>query len=280
VSHDLYQTPTHFILELIQNADDNIYPPEVTPSLTLTSSGAESTTLRIDCNEAGFTFEQIDALAGIGASTKTASSHRQRRYIGEKGIGFKSVFKAADVVKIASGYYEFRFDRRESLGMVLPIASPFPVEHRLSNHTQFLLLLKDKQTHQRIRADLRVIEPHLLIFLRRLRRLRIQTDDAQRVFQVQYDMSNTTLGEIVTITTSEGVGCSSSKTDYIVVRSSCDQMPDNEKRKGVQTTEITLAFPIDGSERPKIGKQKAFAFLPVDDFGFKVSPGDPNLSKK
>ncbi|KAK2686428.1 hypothetical protein QWA68_014817 [Fusarium oxysporum] len=269
VSHDLYQTPTHFILELIQNADDNIYPPEVTPSLTLTSSGAESTTLRIDCNEAGFTFEQIDALAGIGASTKTASSHRQRRYIGEKGIGFKSVFKAADVVKIASGYYEFRFDRRESLGMVLPIASPFPVEHRLSNHTQFLLLLKDKQTHQRIRADLRVIEPHLLIFLRRLRRLRIQTDDAQRVFQVQYDMSNTTLGEIVTITTSEGVGCSSSRTDYIVVRSSCDQMPDNEKRKGVQTTEITLAFPIDGSERPKIGKQKAFAFLPVDDFGFK-----------
>ncbi|EMT62837.1 hypothetical protein FOC4_h10017656, partial [Fusarium odoratissimum] len=98
VSHDLYQTPTHFILELIQNADDNIYPPEVTPSLTLTL---------------------------------------QRRYIGEKGIGFKSVFKAADVVKIASGYYEFRFDRRESLGMVLPIASPFPVEHRLSNHTQF-----------------------------------------------------------------------------------------------------------------------------------------------
>lgn len=271
MSHDLYQKPTHFLLELIQNADDNAYSPDVTPSLNLVLSGAQTRTLRIDCNEFGFTFEQIEALSDVGASTKRTISRRQRSYIGQKGIGFKSVFKAADVVKIASGYYEFQFDGRQPMGMVLPTSSPFPNEHRLQDHTQFLLLLKDERTHEKIRSDLTDIEPELLLFLRKLRHLKIDLDGSQRTFDIQYDMSNNILGERITITSSHGVSCTNSKSDYIVVRSICNDMPENERRAGVKRTEVTLAFPVDESNIPTIGRQKAFAFLPIDDFGFKVS---------
>lgn len=274
MSHDLYQTPTHFLLELIQNADDNAYPPQITPSLNLILSGTESRTLRIDCNEVGFSFEQIDALAGIGASTKKVVSRRKRGYIGEKGIGFKSVFKAADLVNVASGYYEFHFDRRESLGMVLPISAPFPASHRLPSHTQFLLLLKDEQTHQKVRDDLKDIKPQLLIFLRKLRQLQILTDGIQRTYRAQYDMSNAVLGEVVTISTSQGAGCLIYEINHIVVRSSCNTLPKEDRREGVKTTEVTLAFPLDGSGEPSVGRQQAFAFLPIDDFGFKVGRMD------
>lgn len=64
---------------------------------------------RSDCNEIGFSFRQLDALTRIGKSTKKAAGGR-KGYIGEKGIGFKSVFKVADVVRVASGCYEFKFN--------------------------------------------------------------------------------------------------------------------------------------------------------------------------
>jgi hypothetical protein len=36
------------------------------------------------------------------------------------------VFKVADVVNVASGFYEFKFNRNEPIGMILPILAPFP----------------------------------------------------------------------------------------------------------------------------------------------------------
>jgi hypothetical protein len=57
-------------------------------------------------------------------------------------------------------------------------------------------------------------------------------------------------------------------------------MPENDRRVGVQRTEVTLAFPVDQSNNPTIGRQKAFAFLPIDDFGFKVSNLNPSLNKQ
>lgn len=42
-------------------------------------------------------------------------------HIGGKGIGFKSVFKVADMVWVSSGNATFRFDRDSVLGMNVPI---------------------------------------------------------------------------------------------------------------------------------------------------------------
>ena len=70
--------------------------------------------LRVDCNEVRFDKANVEALCRIGASTKK-EKERTKGYIGEKGIGFKSIFKVADTVHISSMGYEFKFDRRGML---------------------------------------------------------------------------------------------------------------------------------------------------------------------
>ncbi|KAJ3531643.1 hypothetical protein NM208_g6992 [Fusarium decemcellulare] len=275
LSKDLYQQPSHFLLELIQNADDNTFSSAVTPSLSLTLSGSSPRYLRTDCNEVGFTLEQVNAIATTGDSTKKAISRRQRGYIGEKGIGFKSVFKVASVVNIVSGYYEFMFERDTPLGMILPVLSPFPSRHRLLDHTarhdppSAFALPQSTQAPRPHPADLENIDPELLIFLRKLRRLSIETNHPKKTYHVQTDTSDATLGETATIYSTHGDENLTLDKKYAVTRFNASRMPSDTRREGVTRSEVILAFPIDESKSPKMGRHKAFAFLPIDDFGFK-----------
>ncbi|RSM01630.1 hypothetical protein CDV31_011271 [Fusarium ambrosium] len=267
-SDQLYQKPSHFLLELIQNADDTTFSPGVIPNLSLTLfSESESGYLRTDCNEAGFTFADMDAITQVAHSTKKRTTNGQRGYIGEKGIGFKSVFKAADIVHVASGYYEFMFNRNEHLGMILPIHSTFPSAHRLPGHTQFLLQLRDQKDCNEIEADLHNVEPQLLIFLKNLRGLNIQIGDTRKSYHVEGGTS-AALGETATIYSNHQGEGTPDKMIYAIARYRTSEIPKEERRQGITTSEVILAFPIERA-KPKIGPQKAFAFLPIDDFGFK-----------
>jgi HSP90 family molecular chaperone len=67
VSKDLYSRETHFVLELVQNADDNRYAPGVSPELTFTLM-PECVTVRN--NEVGFSADNVRALCTVGDSTK------------------------------------------------------------------------------------------------------------------------------------------------------------------------------------------------------------------
>jgi hypothetical protein len=46
----------------------------------------------VDRNEVGFSPQNVEALYGVGQSTKKGGDNATR-YVGEKGIGFKSVSK-------------------------------------------------------------------------------------------------------------------------------------------------------------------------------------------
>src|SRR5256885_555402 len=76
LSKDLFNTPIHFLLEFIQNADNNAYAPGVEPPLNFM---LKKSWMCMDCNEAGFTKENADA---IGQSTK---KDRMKGFIGEEG---------------------------------------------------------------------------------------------------------------------------------------------------------------------------------------------------
>jgi hypothetical protein len=71
----------------VQNADDNDYPENVEPTLTFILRESDIIVLN---NEQGFSAQNIKALCDIGNSTKKGSN---AGYIGQKGIGFKSVFR-------------------------------------------------------------------------------------------------------------------------------------------------------------------------------------------
>lgn len=97
-----------FIQELLQNADDCIYPRERTPSFKLYQRGNSIFT---EYNEAGFTRANIRSITAIGESTKNRLLNGDA--IGEKGVGFKSVFAIASEVKIHSGEYHFSLKAEE-----------------------------------------------------------------------------------------------------------------------------------------------------------------------
>lgn len=90
----------------VQNADDNTYPEDVEPTLAFI---LQENGIAVLNNERGFSAENIRALCDIGNSTKKGSN---QGYIGNKGIGFKSVFRVGINIIITSKLlYCLRFHR-------------------------------------------------------------------------------------------------------------------------------------------------------------------------
>jgi len=75
------------VLELIQNADDNVYDINNVPTLNLELFRDR---LIVKCNEVGFTPQNVQAICDISASTKTGRKKLDDGCIGEKGIGRSS----------------------------------------------------------------------------------------------------------------------------------------------------------------------------------------------
>ena len=72
--------------------------------------------------QVGFSEQNVRALCDVGNSTK----QHKVGYIGQKGIGFKSVFKVTDVAEIHSNGFHISFDliQHQSLGYILPTWVP------------------------------------------------------------------------------------------------------------------------------------------------------------
>lgn len=224
---------------------------------------------RSDCNEIGFTFPQLDALTRIGKSTKKAANGL-KGYIGEKGIGFKSVFKVADVVRVASGCYEFVFNRCNTIGMMLPIPFNFPSDDRIDGHTQFLLELKRNEDYQQIRGDLKELGSETLIFLRKLKQLDVSIDGERKTYQLLTDNRNSNFGG-ETATISAITAQQTQITKYVVERQTVTDLPPDARREAVTTSEVVVAFAVKDRSTPIVTPQQVFAFLPIQNYGFPVS---------
>lgn len=109
------------MFELLQNADDNRFTrARANGALPFISFEVHPDQIIVECNEDGFTGNDLSAICSVGESTKSGS----HGYIGAKGIGFKSVFIAARKVDIQSGNFSFYFKHERGdlgLGMVLPV---------------------------------------------------------------------------------------------------------------------------------------------------------------
>lgn len=104
VIRELNSDPQRFVRELLQNADDCKYADGIIPSFRLFISG---TTLTTEYNEVGFTKDNVRSITAIGESTKKQINSGQFE-IGEKGIGFKTVFSVAENVSIHSNGFHFK----------------------------------------------------------------------------------------------------------------------------------------------------------------------------
>jgi hypothetical protein len=262
LSEQLYQKSTHFLLEIIQNVDDNSYT-QAQPRLNLTF---KNRTLRVDCNEVGFSRKNVEAICRIGRSTKAGIDHTLR-YIGEKGIGFKSVFKVSNAVWIQSGHYSFKFDKREKLGMIAPIWAEFP-EPTYDGSTSILLEIAPDIDTRELLTELKKLDSRLLIFLRKLRSINVAVFQpggiVWRKSLSREDNSDDEQQQVVTLDNNEV------SVSYVITRFPVHSMPVEQKREGCKSSEIMLAFPIGELNHANIGSQQVYTFLPIRDYGFKV----------
>ncbi|KAI0316836.1 hypothetical protein OF83DRAFT_1172519 [Amylostereum chailletii] len=258
LSYDLYNKKTHFLLEFIQNADDNLYGHGVVPTLELYMQDRQMT---VRCNELGFTAENVRAICDIGGSTKTGGN--TQGFIGEKGIGFKSVFTIADVVHVESGPYQFKFDRNLPLGMITPIV--LPTQTQASGWTTFRLHLAPSEDESLLVSQLYKVRPTLLLFLRKLRHMSITlfSPIKPRILMLRrFDED----GNKVRLDRVDNGDVTSQL--YLIYKQWISMPSGQAKREGIDKSEVVLAFPIAADEQPVIAMQEIHAFLPLRCYGF------------
>ena len=256
------------MLELIQNADDNTYD---CPNPTL-SFDHKSGSLRIDCNEVGFTEENVEAICAISRSTKSGKTS-DGEHIGEKGIGFKSVFKAADVVWISSREFKFKFDKTKFLGMVAPIWTDFPETTR-PGYTSIYLQLSKIFEEETLIHELLTFDTNLLIFLRRITEINIRvTGPDEQVWEKKIRKTESRLGaDRVTV-----LHVGESTSQYLIRTHVIKDLPKERKRLNWPRTTILLAFPTaEFPKQPQFVPQNVYAFLPIRNYGLKVTRRSPS----
>jgi len=258
LAEELYATKHHFTLELIQNAEDNAYQPGDAPMLSLqlladdptSTPGADGSLLLLN-NELGFQSEQVRSLCSVGQSTKT----QRDGYIGEKGIGFKSVFQVTKRPHVFSNGYQFHFRKPEAedeLGYIVPFwVEDVPEVLRESNARTSLLLPLIPGERESIAVQLLAIAPETILFLTKLSALHIDTGTAKRT--VIRDAGD----GFVTLHSGE------SESRYFKVRAICPRPQDlhEEKRPGIDQRELTVALPLSS---PDDCTGRIYAFLPTE----------------
>nr|BBJ35446.1 Stvbi protein [Oryza sativa Indica Group] len=282
-------------MELVQNAEDNEYPSGVAPSLEflvtsndITGSGA-SATLLIFNNEKGFSPANIESIIRVGKSTK--KGNRDKGYIGEKGIGFKSVFLISSQPHIFSNGYQIKFNEKPCAECGIGYIVPEWVESRPSLSdirtiygsskvlptTTIILPLKSEKVDA-VKKQLSSMHPEMLLFLSEIRQLSVKEENlnpkcstiseisisSEKNFQERKNMH----AESYTLHLSAlENGKGEEECGYYMWRQKFPVKPENrvDKRAEIDEWVITLAFPH--GQRLSRGKQLSpgvYAFLPTE----------------
>ncbi len=263
LSEGLYSSGAHFVFELIQNAEDNQYRADVTPDLTfilldedpLGIAGHYGALVLIN-NEIGFQPNQVEAICDVGGSTKS-KAQKQQGYIGEKGIGFKSVFVVSKQPHIFSNGYQFAFDEAPhplaDLGYIVPtwIADPPEISKHYQGKTVIILPLKKGKLPQ-IKQELQAISVETILFLNKLNALTIR----QAGESVSIRRNDTNLPLVRLVSDAQERTYWVAEQEFVVPAELKE-----EKRIGVIERKVTIAFPLATDDLD----DRVFAFLPTKD---------------
>lgn len=294
LAKELYTKDVRFVFELLQNADDNSFQRardnNQDPYLIFR---VYHDRIVVDCNEDGFEDANLQAICNVGQTSKIG----HQGYIGEKGVGFKSVFKDAWKVHIQSGPFSFCFKHRpgdSGMGMISP--EWHPPEELSEPITRMTFLLHDRDDsdfrasqHKRIADQFNQIQPSMMLFLKNLKRIEVHlldtgTKETSSLVMTQpgHGLLNRAVLETVLTNHGEGgkVDVKRSRLNYHLTKGMATGLGRNENRtyspkeqasRTYSTAEIILAFPLDENSVPIQKPQHVFAFLPMRHVGFNVS---------
>jgi hypothetical protein len=269
LSKELYSKDIHFIFELIQNAQDNQYEAGVSKKIHFellnydpTNTSGCNGCLAIFNNEKGFELANIKAISTIGDSTK--ANLKDLGYIGEKGIGFKSVFAVSPSPHIYSNGYQIYFkdeDPDTGLGYIIPYwTDDVPQVVRDKQHeynTSILLPLKqsaDGEFLKKIEKELKQLDSAILMFLKQLNHISVLSEGYEATY-VKSRIENT-------ISIESTINGNVEELNFHIHEKTIDvPVPLNEeKRANVTSREITLAFPV----KHVIQNTRLYSYLPTE----------------
>lgn len=254
----IFEHSHHYVFELTQNADDNHYTEKAERFLKFvlleddpTGTPGSRGCLCVLNDETGFEKEHVESLCDIGNSTKQGN---REGYIGEKGIGFKSVFLISDHPHVISNGYSFHFRRDNcdaGLGYIVPHWNEDIPTVAENSPTAILLPLRSASGVD-VAKQLADIEPECILFLRRLR-------------SIELAAAKTGLNRTVRCSGTDGffdLDADGTRASYFVHRKehSCEHIQD-ERRQGVSSTSVTVALPLT---TPEATDGRVFAFLPTE----------------
>ena len=262
------------MFELIQNANDNSYSSAETknqvPFLLLSLSPQS---ILVDSNEDGFREDNVRAICKVAESTKQGI----RGYVGEKGIGFKSVFTVASMVHIQSEPFSWCFYHRpqdDNMSMITPHNKDFDSLPADVN-TRISLTLKEDLDTATLAQEFRDLPGTSLLFLKTLKRLRIRIDKHDQYLNREYCYQyNAELrqGRLIE-TDTRLLGTYTTKTSrFLIEKKSVRDLPPDTSRKDITDAEVILAFEVDENGLPVIAEQYVFAYLPIRQAGLSVRP--------
>ena len=259
-------------MELIQNVEDCEFNHTDTPCIRFEISPQK---ILVESNQDGFGANDVRQICHTGNSWKSG----RRGYVGEKGIGFKSVFKVASRVDIQSNAFSFYFEynggqtSEEKLGIVTPMLGDDPIPLSERPLTRMTLTLDGKTRYPDLVSDFMAIPETLLLFLSTLKEIRfkIHFPDQGRTTVSTFRISAEAHG-ITCISRNVGGSDSPDEWRYYVVRAPAVGLPDDPARPNINECEVVLAFPIDEHGYPRMHPQyDVYAFLPVCSVGFNVN---------
>jgi hypothetical protein len=281
-----------FIFELLQNADDNHFGKASSASQDpYVAFRVYHDKIIVECNEDGFTELNLQAICNVGQSSKLGA----QGYIGEKGIGFKSVFKVASKVWIQSEPFSFCFKHRpgeSGMGMISPVWEE-TTEELAGPLTRMTFYLADDgdpavraEQRQNINEQLNDLRPEMLLFLKKLRRIQIHLHDgagretSSSVLSRVETSGGPNRAVLQTVKIDNGQAPRQEMQYYHVTKAQASGLGPNENRdysaaeharQVYSTADIILAFPLTAQSAPLIRSQQLFAFLPIRRVGFNVS---------
>ncbi|KAK3684086.1 hypothetical protein B0T22DRAFT_385008 [Podospora appendiculata] len=289
LARNLYTSNARFVFELLQNAEDSLYTKARARSeVRQVSFSLYRDRLVVEHNEDGFISENLTAICNAGKSSKTGA----RGYIGEKGIGFKSVFMAAYRAHIQSGDFSFYFQHRNGdsgMGMITPVWVNDDDEDLGDRLTRMTLLLHQDGTpaeierrYQTIRKQFEEVHATILLFMKNIQQINIafhDDDDGAGTHIIRYSVERET-NAIVKATKStfqDGEEHAEEryyhKTEHEVTglaKHDNRTYSEQEEATGAYSKgEVVLAFPLDDDHAPVLENQHIFAFLPVREMAFK-----------
>lgn len=249
-SKKLYGEKIHYVLEMIQNAEDE-------ESTTITFVFKKSGVVVINN---GRPFSEDD-VRGI-CSVKTGS---KRKKIGFFGIGFKSVFSVTDRPQIISGKFNFNIERYiyptvngylpkvlkkyyhpdEGAIFILPSCKGMPTSNELVDNFY------------------KSFDSKILLFLRHLEKVEFRDEINHVNWKIEKKLCENS--EVVLVDGRYEV--EAKETQWLIFHHDI-RIPDMsiipEGKEGITETRLTLAFPTDDATRSDVAKRGVlYCYLPT-----------------